>query len=380
VQNKTTWTLLEFRTFFRLLWEHAPYGFWIFDPGNIDVAYINRAYESMWGRSRDILYDQPFSFLDVVHPQDRAKARTMLERELRCQATVEDFRIVRPGGEVRWVRDKSCPVKIEPEGTVYTAGTVEYITPSYRTRPRVRYLPSRAVEQLAGGVAHDFNGLLTVVMGNGDFLLKDESLSSEAHARTVVILQAAELGKTLAKELTDFSRIAAAPLISVDLNTLIRGLVEPFRSLAGTEIELTTFLVGDIVTIRANPEQLTRVLTNLVFNARDAMPSGGRVTISTYNAEEAGLTNGTGTRFPHSHGYAAVEVADNGCGMDSTTQARIFEPFFTTKRNKAGTGLGLYYVKRIVDECHGQIFVSSTVGRGTTFSLYFPRATAVGSS
>jgi len=374
VRSKSTRTLLEFRTLFRLLWEHAPYGFWIFDPANIDVAYINRAYESMWGRSRDILYDQPFSFLDVVHPQDRAKARTMLEKELRRQATVEDFRIVRPGGEVRWVRDRSFPVKVEPKGTVYTAGTVEYITPSYRTGPRVRYVPSRAVEQLAGGVAHDFNGLLTAVMGNGDFLLKDESLSSEAQRRANVIVQAAELGKTLVKELTDFSRLAAAPLMSVDLNTLIRGLVESFRSLVGTEIELTTFLVADIVSIRANPEQLTRVLTNLVFNAHDAMPSGGRITISTYNAEEAGLTNGTGTRFPHSTGYAAVEVADNGCGMDSTTQARIFEPFFTTK--PYGTGLGLYHVRRIVQECHGQIFVSSAVGKGTTFSLYFPRATA----
>jgi len=378
VHNKTGRTLFQFRTLFRLLKEHAPYGFWVFDPANIDVAYINRTYESMWGRSRDILYDHPFSFLDVVHPQDRAKARTMLERQLRRQATVEEFRIVRPGGEVRWVRDRSFPVQIEPEGTVYVAGTVEYITRSYRTRPRVKHATNRAVEQLAGGLAHDFNNLLTAVMGSGDFLLKDESLSSEAQRRANVIVQAAELGKTLAKELTDFSRLAAAPFVSVDLNQLIRGLGESFRSLVGAGIVLTTSLVADLVSIRANPEQLTRVLTNLVFNARDAMPSGGRITISTYNAEEAGLASGTGTHFPHSHGYAALEVADNGCGMDSSTQARIFEPFFTTKPYRVGTGLGLYHVRRIVQECHGQICVSSEVGKGTTFSLYFPRATAVG--
>jgi two-component system, cell cycle sensor histidine kinase and response regulator CckA len=376
VHNKAGRTLFQFRTLFQLLKEHAPYGFWIFDPANIDVSYINHAYESMWGRSRDILYDRPFSFLDAVHPQDLAKARTMLERQLRRQATVEDFRIIRPGGEVRWVRDRSFPIQIEPEGTVYAAGTVEYITGSYRTRPRVKHPPKKAMEHLAGGLAHDFNNLLTHVIGNGDFLLRDRSLSGEAYRRAITMLRAADLGKTLVKELTDFSRLGAAPFVSVDLNPLIRGLTESFRSLVGTQIELTTALASDLVSIRANPEQLTRVLTNLVFNARDAMPSGGRISISTYNAGEAGLAHGTGTRFPYSHGYAALEVADIGRGMDSTTQARMFEPFFTTKAYKVGAGVGLYHVKRIVHECHGKIFVSSAVGKGTTFSLYFPRATA----
>jgi signal transduction histidine kinase len=257
-------------------------------------------------------------------------------------------------------------------------GRLNTFTRSYRSRPRVKDTPNKAVEQLAGGLAHDFNNLLTAVMVSGDFLLKDESLSSEAQRRANVIVQAAELGKALAKELTDFSRLAAAPFVTVDLSQLIRGLGESFRGLVGTQIELTTFLVANLVSIRANPEQLTRVLTNLVLNARDAMPSGGRITISTYNAEEAGLANGTGAHFPHSHGYAALKVADNGCGMDSTTQARIFEPFFTTKPYRVGTGLGLYHVRRIVQECYGQIFVISEVGKGTTFTLYFPRATAVG--
>jgi PAS domain S-box-containing protein len=378
VQKKTARTLLEFRTLFQLLMEHVPYVFWIIDPANMDMVYVNRAYESMWGRSRDIIYDRPFSFLDAIHPQDLAKAHAMVERQLRRHATVEDFRIVRRGGQVRWVRDRSFPVRIEPEGTVYVAGTVEYITGSYRTRPRVKHRPKKAMEQLTGGLAHDFNNLLTAVMGSGDFLLKDESLSSEAQRRANVIVQAAELGKTLAKELTDFSRLGAAPFVSVDLNALIRGLAESLRSLVGTQIELTTVLASDLVLIRANPEQLTRVLTNLVFNARDAMPSGGRISISTYNVGEAGLADGTGTRFPYSHGYAGLEVADNGRGMDSTTQARIFEPFFTTKPYKVGAGVGLYHVKRIVRECHGKICVSSVVGKGTTFSVYFPRASAVG--
>lgn len=355
--------------------EHVPYVFWIFDPANIDMVYVNRAYESMLGRPRDVIYDRPFSFLNVVHPEDQAKARTMLERQLRRQATVEDFRIVRPGGEVRWIRDKSFPVQIEPGGTVYVAGTVEYITGSYRTRPRVKHPPKKAMELLAGGFAHDFNNLLTHVIGNGDFLLRDQGLSGEAHRRAIAMLQAAELGKTLAKELTDLSRLGAAPFVSVDLNPLIRGLAESFRSLVGTQIVLTTVLACDLVSIRANPEQLTRVLTNLVFNARDAMPSGGRISISTYNAGGVGLADGTGTRLPYSHRYAALEVADNGCGMDSDTQAHIFEPFFSTKPYKLGAGVGLYHVKRIVHECHGKICVSSVIGKGTTFCLYFPRAT-----
>jgi PAS domain S-box-containing protein len=358
--------------------EHVPYVFSIFDPRNIEFVYINRAYESMWGRSRESIYRRPFSFLDAVHPGDQEKVRNRLVKALRCQASALDYRVVPRGGEVIWVRGRCFPVQVEPEGIVYMAGTAEYISRSHRTRPRVKHIPNKAVEQLAGGLAHDFNNLLTAVMGNGDFLLKDESLSSEAQRRANVILHAAELGKTLARELTDFSRLAATPFVSVDLNGLIRHFAESFRSLLGTQIELTTFLAADLISIRANPEQLTRVLTNLVFNARDAMPSGGRITISTYNAEEPGLANGTGTLFPCGQKYAALEVADNGCGMDSTTQARIFEPFFTTKPYRVGTGLGLYNVKRIVHECHGRIFVSSAVGKGTTFSLYFPRATAVG--
>jgi PAS domain S-box-containing protein len=358
--------------------EHVPYVFWIFDPRNVEVVYVNRAYESMWGRSRDSIYRRPFSYLDAVHPEDQAKARDRLTRNLRCQANVEDYRIVPRGGEVRWIRGRSFPVKMEPEGKVYVAGTVEYITRSHRTRPRVKQPPNKAVEQLAGGVAHDFNNLLTQVICNGDFLLRDQGLSGEARHRTNAMLRAAELGKTLAKELTDFSRLAATPFVSVDLNQLTRGLAESFRSLVGTQIELTTVLASGLVSIRANSEQLTRVLTNLVFNARDAMPSGGDITISTYNAELADFATGTGTLIPRSYQYAALEVADNGCGMDSTTQARIFEPFFTSKSYRVGTGLGLYLVKRIVDECHGLIFVSSAVGKGTTFSLYFPRATAVG--
>src|SRR5713226_5255578 len=112
--------------------DHVPCVFWVFDPGKIEIVYINRAYESMWGRSRDSMYRRPFSFLDAVHPEDQAKARTMLERQLRCQATFDEFRIVRRGGEVRWVRGRSFPVKIEPEGIVYIAGRVEYITRSHR--------------------------------------------------------------------------------------------------------------------------------------------------------------------------------------------------------------------------------------------------------
>jgi PAS domain S-box-containing protein len=373
VRDKTSQTLFQ-------LMEHAPYVFWVFDPRNIELVYINPVYESMWGQSRDGIYRRPFSFLDAIHPEDQARARTMLKRQLRYQATVEDFRIAVPGGDLRWVRDSSFPLKIEPKGIVYVAGTVEYITRSYRTRPRVKHTPSKAVEHLAGGVAHDFNNLLTHVICSGDFLLKDQSLSSEARGRANVMVRAAELGKILAKELTDISRLSAAPFVNLDLNVLIRGLTQSFRDLVGTQIELTTVLASDLVSIRANPEQLTRVLTNLVFNARDAMPSGGGVNISTYNTDEAGLASRTGTVFPYSHGYAALEVADNGCGMDSTMQARIFEPFFSTKPFSVGTGLGLYHVKRIVHECHGQICVSSALGKGTTFSLYFPRVTAVGKS
>jgi PAS domain S-box-containing protein len=145
VRGKTSQTLFQ-------LMEHAPFVFWVFDPQNVETVYINRACESMWGQSLESIYRRPFSFLDVVHPEDQARARTMLKRQSRYKATVEDFRIEVPGGDLRWVRDSSFPLKIKPEGIVYVAGTVEYITRSYRTRRRVKYVTNKAWSNSRGAL------------------------------------------------------------------------------------------------------------------------------------------------------------------------------------------------------------------------------------
>ncbi len=355
--------------------ENLPEVFWVFNPRDVELVYINPAYESIWGRPCSSVYRRPLSFLSAVHPEDQEKALAMVERQLRCEPSVEEFRVLHPDGTVRSVRDRSFPVRIGSEQAIRMVGIVEDITKSRRKGRQKRNVHrADTVEQLARSVAHDFNSVLTAIIGNGGLLLKDSALSTSARRRASAMLRAALLGRTINKELTDIGGHLLPQLIDLDLNEIISEHLDELECLLGTHIEVTTILAPGLVSIRANPEQMTRVLLNLSLNARDAMPSGGHLTIATCNAGESELPD---ENSPSSHPrcrYAVLTVADDGQGMDPTTQARMFKPFFTTKGNGVGTGLGLYIVKQIVDHCGGHIRVSSKVGLGATFDLYFPEA------
>jgi two-component system cell cycle sensor histidine kinase/response regulator CckA len=228
-----------------------------------------------------------------------------------------------------------------------------------------------AVGRLAGGVAHDFNNLLMVINGYTEVLLEQLDQNSDLHLKVQSIQQAADRAATLTRQLLAFSRKQLLELKVVDVNTVIGDMERLLRPLIGENIELVTRLSSETGRTRADAGQLEQVIMNLVVNAKDAMPEGGKLTLTSrdVNVEQ----NFSAHRFIQPGRYAVLSVSDTGHGMDKETQSRIFEPFFTTKEKGKGTGLGLSTVYGIVKQSNGYVFAESEVGAGTTFYVYLPR-------
>lgn len=230
-----------------------------------------------------------------------------------------------------------------------------------------------AIGQLSGGIAHDFNNLLTVMIGHSE-LLEERLARSEASMRSVTeIKKAGTHAASLTRQLLAFSRQQMLEQKVLDLNGIIADLEKMLQRLIGENIEFKTLLDPKLGCIKADPGQIQQIIMNLVVNARDAMPNGGRLLIRTANAEIESDFKGDPNLAPGP--YTLLEITDTGVGMSHETQAHIFEPFFTTKEVGKGTGLGLSTVYGVVKQSSGCITVDSAPGHGTTVSIYLPRTT-----
>src|ERR1700686_3733159 len=286
------------------------------------------------------------------------------------------------GVEVQWKRKDGRVIIVplsgcaaimtdEPEEVVLEL-IAEDITDRRQLEEQLRQAQKMdAVGRLAGGVAHDFNNLLMVINGYTEVLLEQLEKGGDLHSKVQSIQQAADRAATLTRQLLAFSRKQLLELKVVDVNTVIGDMERLLRPLIGENIELVTHLSPDAGHTRADAGQLEQVIMNLVVNAKDAMPEGGKLTVQS--ADVTVRQNFREHRFIHPGRYCVISVADTGIGMDKDTQSRIFEPFFTTKEKGKGTGLGLSTVYGIVKQSNGYVFVQSEVGAGTTFYVYLPR-------
>ncbi|HTW56903.1 MAG TPA: PAS domain S-box protein [Terriglobales bacterium] len=297
---------------------------------------------------------------------------------------IEDFRRTGrlDGIEVKWKRRDGSIITVRISGRAVSsadepADVLEAIAEDVTDR---RVLEDQfrqaqkmeAVGRLAGGVAHDFNNLLMVVSGYAEVMLAELDASHPMHEKARAIQQASDRATTLTRQLLAFSRKQLLELKVVDVNSIVADMERLLRPLIGENVELVAKLAPQAGFTRADVGQLEQVLMNLVVNAKDAMPSGGKLTIETQNivVDEAHRRGQTFIRPGH---YVMLSVSDTGMGMDKETQSRIFEPFFTTKEKGKGTGLGLSTVYGIVKQSGGYVMVQSEEGQGTTFHIYLPR-------
>jgi two-component system, cell cycle sensor histidine kinase and response regulator CckA len=280
--------------------------------------------------------------------------------------------IVGPGGEHAFV-DIAAVVVAGDDGRPRLAGTIIDRTAHLLAEEQAhRAQRLDAVGRLAGGIAHDFNNLLTVISGYSRLVLEDGP-PARIERDVSSIEEAAGRAADLTRELLAFSRKAVVRPRLLDLNTVISRLDRMFRRLIEAQIEIETNLALEGAQVVADETQIEQLLMNLIINARDAMPAGGVLTITTQVVRLEGEAR-TSRLFGASPGdYAAVTVSDTGIGMPPETVGRIFDPFFTTKGD-GGTGLGLATVYGIVEQAHGDIEVQSSVGAGTAFTVYLPVA------
>jgi PAS domain S-box-containing protein len=318
-------------------------------------------------------------FVGILHPEDRARIAAAIHRAHDPAGDglfdVEQ-RIIRPDGEVRWLVTRSQTF-FEGEGAarrpVRTVGAVRDVTELKRLEEQFRLAQKmEAVGQLAGGVAHDFNNLLTVINGLSELAFYQMHPEDPSRKLIAEILQAGERAAVLTRQLLAFGRKQVLQPQVLDVNVLLGELMKMLMRLLGENIGLRLEADANLGLVKVDPGQFEQAVMNLVVNARDAMPAGGRLTIETRNAE---LDEDYNRQHPDAMPgqYVLVAVSDTGHGMDAVTRARIFEPFFTTKEPGRGTGLGLAMVYGFVKQSGGHIEAQSELGRGTTFKVYLPR-------
>jgi two-component system, cell cycle sensor histidine kinase and response regulator CckA len=344
---------------------------------------VDSSMARLLGLGRGDVVESYEQFREHIHPEDRVKVDAAFSHAIQSGEDMHvEFRVIWPDGSIRWLLDHGMLVRDQEGVAEYLTGAAIDVTERKLAEERlVEAQRMDAVGQLAGGVAHEINNMMTAALGFSDLLLyrlgPNDSISDDVRQ----IRRAASRAATITGQLLAFSRRQILQPQLLDLNSLVRGLEPMLRQVLGEDKLFLTDLTEDLDPVRADPGQMEQVLINLALNARDALTSGGSLTVRTSNAivgppqSDAGSDEG-----PPPGSYVVLAVTDTGHGMDAATRARVFEPFFTTKPVGQGTGLGLATVFGIVRQSGGMIRVESAPGEGTTFSVFLPAVSASAAS
>jgi PAS domain S-box-containing protein len=360
-----------------------PVGVWVLDRDG-RIMFGNPAGRTIWGGARYIGLEELDTYRgwwadsgERIAPEEWAAARAILKGETSLDEVVniETF-----DGLQKTILNSAVPLRSLSGEIVGAVVVNQDITDQRaaeealrRSEEQLRHAQKmEAVGQLAGGIAHDFNNLLTGILSYSELILQELREGDPLRADVEQIRHAGQRAAALTRQLLAFSRRQLLQPRVLSLNAVVSELDTMLRRLVGSDVSLETELEPGLWYVLADPGQLEQVLVNLIVNARDAMPQGGRVTITTANLQlhAAADTLGNGVR---PGAFVSLSVHDTGVGMDVPTQARIFDPFFTTKEPGKGTGLGLSTVYGIVEQSGGHLAVESAPGQGATFAIFLPR-------
>jgi two-component system cell cycle sensor histidine kinase/response regulator CckA len=341
----------------------AGLGTWEYDLATGAMQWDARA-KALFGLPADATVTHP-AWIEALHPEDRLPASELWQRALRdCSRYSAEYRVIWPNGSIHWVMAVGqCTSDAATGEPLHLAGVMLDLTQRRHAEEHLQEtLRLEAVGRLAGGIAHDLNNMLAAILGFSEFL--DHSLEPDDPRRADAkqISRAAERSAGLTRQLLAFARRELIQPQLLDINAVVRHTRPMLASVLGEGVELILRLAPDPAVVYADPRRIEQTLMNLVVNARDAMPQGGRVTIETKTAR---LQEPTGS-------FAMLAVTDTGHGMDAATLQRMWEPFFTTKPPGQGTGLGLSSVYGAVKQSGGFVWADSEPGRGTSVQVYWP--------
>jgi len=353
---------------FKSLIYMAPIGIFIVQDGKFTL--VNPGFTKITGHDDHDLLDQ--DSLIYVPEGSREEVRSQVTQMLKGERTTPcEFQVMKKSGEITWVLETVTPIQYR--GRRATLGF--FVDISERVKLEVQLLQSQRLEsvgRLTGGVAHDFNNMLTAIMGYSELVMMSSREDDSTSLHLEGIRKSADRAAALTRQLLAFSRKQMLQPKVTDLNTVITNLEAMLRRIIGEDINLVILLDQALKLVNADPGQLEQVIMNLVINARDAMPMGGEITVQTANVH---LNENFTCHHPDLKPgpYIQVAVIDHGLGMDQETLTHIFEPFFTTKYPGKGTGLGLSTAYGIIKQSGGHIEVSSQPQGGTIFEIYLPQ-------
>jgi two-component system cell cycle sensor histidine kinase/response regulator CckA len=355
-EGDTENALRESHEHFEHLAANITDAFWIRSPDMRQLHYVSAAFEQIWGRPVATLYANPHQWIDFTFPEDRERVLAAFATLMTDAPSIDiEYRIVRPAGEIRWIRVRGFQVR---DG----AGTVIRLTGIVTDITETKELESQFLR------AQRMEGIGTS--------LRDLIDNEEGHALLTALQASTQRAADLVSQVLSFARGVEGPRTTINPLPLIRDLVAVMRDTFPQSIDVTFTPAPDLWTVTGDSTQLRQMFLNLCVNARDAMPDGGALAVGaeniTLDSAQAGMHADA-----RPGAYLRVSVTDTGSGISPAARVRMFEPFFTTKEHGKGTGLGLSTASTIVKSHDGFITVDSEVGRGSSFAVYLPATPVV---